>query len=110
MKLIKSIKPSKAIKIEITQRGRKVGRAYLYLIKNDLSKKPYGLMEDVFVDERYRGQGLGTKLIKKVIEEAKRQKCYKLIATSRISKPGLHTFYQGFGFKKWGVEFRMDFQ
>lgn len=109
MKLIKSIKTSKAIKIEILEGKKSVARAYLYLIKNDLNKKPYGLMEDVFVDESLRGQGIGSKLILEVVKEAKKN-CYKLIATSRFSRPKVHKLYHRFGFKKHGVEFRMDFK
>lgn len=109
MKTVKSVKQSKAIKFELKQGKKTVGRAYLYLVTNNLHKKPYGLLEDVFVEDEYRGRGLGTKLISQVIQEAKKRKCYKLIATSRASRKSVHKLYQKFGFKKWGVEFRMNF-
>jgi GNAT superfamily N-acetyltransferase len=109
MKFATKVKTYKAIKIEILEGKKPVGRAYLYLIQNDLNKKPYGLMEDVFVDESLRGKGMGTKLILEIIKQAKQHKCYKLIATSRFSRPKVHKFYRKFGFKKHGVEFRMDF-
>ncbi len=108
MKIINSIKSSKAIKIEIIDGKKKLGRAFLYLIKNDLHKRPYGLMEDVFVDEKMRGHGLGSRLIKDIFKEAKKRKCYKLIATSRMDRPKVHKLYTRFGFKKHGVEFRID--
>jgi len=105
----KTIKQSKTIKFELKDGSKIVGRAYLYLIKNNLHKRPYGLLEDVFVNNAYRGRGLGTQLIEKVIKEAKKRKCYKLISTSRISRKNVHKFYQKLGFKKWGVEFRINF-
>jgi GNAT superfamily N-acetyltransferase len=105
----KSVKPAKAIKLEVKDGAKAAGRAYLYLIKNDLHKQPYGLMEDVFVDEILRGQGIGSKLIFEVIKEAKKHKCYKLLATSRVNRPKVHKLYSRFGFKKHGLEFRMDF-
>ena len=65
-------------------------------------------MEDVFVDKKCRGQGLGSALIKAAIGEAKKRKCYKLIATSRKTKPELKKYYARFGLKVWGTEFRLD--
>ena len=109
MKISKSIKTSKAIKLEALDGKKKVGRAYLYLIKNELHKQPYGLMEDVFVDASCRGQGLGTQLIKEVIKQAKSKKCYKLIATSRTENEGAHRLYLRLGFIGHGTEFRIDF-
>jgi GNAT superfamily N-acetyltransferase len=80
---------AKGIRISITENGFEVGRAYIYLMQNDLHAQPFGLMEDVYVDESCRGKGIGSKLVEKVIEIAKESNCYKLIATSRISRPGL---------------------
>ncbi len=51
---------------------------------------------------------LGSKLVEKVIEIAKESSCYKLIATSRISRPKVHKLYQRLGFSQHGVEFRLD--
>jgi len=67
-------------------------------------------MEDVFVEEVLRGQGVGSELVKKVIEEAKQRDCYKLICTSRYEKPKVHELYINLGFKDHGKEFRMDFK
>ena len=101
-------KNSNAIKFEMKSGNKTIGRICLYVIKNDLHEQPYGLLEDLFVNENVRGQGLGTMLLGAVITEAKKRKLYKLIGTSRISRKRLHTFYQKHGFKKYGWEFRMD--
>ncbi|MBT4120566.1 MAG: GNAT family N-acetyltransferase [Candidatus Magasanikbacteria bacterium] len=85
------------------------GRAFLYLIYNDLHAEPYALLEDVFVEGEYRSQGVGRELVKAVIEEAKGLGCYKLIGTSRHSRENVHRFYKSLGFKDHGVEFRIDF-
>ncbi len=97
-----------ALKFTIEEAGREVGRASLYLLFNDLHIEPYGLLEDVFVQEEYRGKGYARELIYAVIEEAKKQKCYKLIATSRESRSEVHAMYQKYGFEKYGFEFRMN--
>lgn len=99
---------SKAIKITLQQDGKEVARAYIFLIFNDLHDKPYALLEDVFVQEEYRGKGLGKRIVREAIEVAKRAGCYKIIATARFTKEWLVPFYESLGLKKWGYEFRMD--
>jgi GNAT superfamily N-acetyltransferase len=75
---------------------------------NDLHAAPFGLLEDVFVDESARGGGVGTALVRDVIAAAKEAGCYKLIATSRASRPKVHALYERLGFENYGVEFRMN--
>ncbi|MDD5177925.1 MAG: GNAT family N-acetyltransferase [Candidatus Nanoarchaeia archaeon] len=96
------------IKFYIEKDGKEIARAYLYLMYNDLHDKPFGLLEDVFVEESLRGQGIGTELLNEVLGEA-RKRCYKLICTSRYSRPRVHSLYEKLGFKDHGKEFRMDF-
>ncbi len=97
-----------AIKITAEDNGVVLGRAYLYVIFNDLGKGPYGFLEDVFVEESARKHGLGTQLVQAVIEEAKTLGCKKIIGTSRYSRPEVHAWYEGMGFKDYGKEFRLD--
>ncbi len=89
--------------------GKEVARAFLYLMHNDLHEEPFGLLEDVEVEESVRGQGIGTKLVNDVIATARQKSCYKLIATSRHSRPKVHALYERIGFQNHGVEFRMNF-
>ncbi len=99
-----------AIKLTVEENGQAIGRVYLYLIFNELHAEPYGLMEDLYVEQAARGRGVGTQLIKSATEEARARGCYKLIATSRQSRREVHNLYEKNGLKNYGVEFRMDFQ
>ncbi len=99
---------NEAVKFFVKKDGREAGRAFLYFIKNDLHNEVYGLIEDVFVDEEFRHQGLGSELLNKLLTEAKNRKCYKILATSRNERKGVHSWYEKFGFKKHGVELRLD--
>jgi GNAT superfamily N-acetyltransferase len=100
----------KGIKFYVMEGDKEVGRTYLYILKNDLHDQPFGFMEDVFVDETQRGKGIGSELVKKVIEEARNKGCYKLICTSRYSNEKVHELYKRFGFKDHGMEFRMNLE
>lgn len=108
MKVDRQNRAATGIRFSISADGREVARAYLYVMTNDLHDAPFGLLEDVFVDESQRGSGLGTTLVKEVISAAQEAGCYKLIATSRTSRPKVHELYERLGFEKHGVEFRMD--
>ena len=100
---------AKGIRFSVIEREREIARAYLYLMHNDLHQQPFGLLEDVYVAENQRGRGLGTKLVREAIEAARKQGCYKLIATSRTSRPKVHELYKRLGFTERGLEFRLDF-
>jgi len=99
----------KGIRFSAIQENREVGRAYLYILRNDLHQEPFGFMEDVFIEEQYRGQRVGSELVEKVIEEAKARRCYKLVCTSRYEKPKVHDLYERLGFQDYGKEFRINF-
>jgi len=101
--------PAYGVKITKALKGKIVGRAYLYVMTNDLHERPFGLMEDVFVAPDHRGSEIGTTLVKRVVAEAKRHRCYKLIATSRHVRTRVHALYDRLGFQDHGKEFRIDF-
>ncbi len=63
-----------------------VARTSLVLIENKLHDKPYALLEDVFVNESYRGHGLGQKIVKQAIEIARKKGCYKILANVNNEK------------------------
>ena len=99
---------ARGIRFSIAGPSGEVARAYLYLMTNDLHEAPFGLLEDVFVAESERGSGLGTALVNEVIAAAREAGCYKLVATSRASRPKVHELYERLGFENYGLEFRMN--
>ena len=96
-------------KYEYSKDGLVLGRASLYIMTNDLHSRPFGLLEDVYISSACRGEGIGTMLTERIIDKAKELNCYKLICTSRYSKPRVHALYERLGFKDHGKEFRIDF-
>ncbi len=97
------------IRLSSHRDGKEIARVYLYILRNDLHEEPFGFMEDVHVEESLRGQGAGSELVQRLIEEARVRGCYKLICTSRHEKPKVHELYTRLGFKNHGLEFRIDF-
>lgn len=100
----------KGIRFSIERDGTEAARVYLYILNNSLHSEPFGLVEDLFVDEKYRSQGLARELVQAVIAKAKDLACYKLLATSRNdgTREAIHAWYGRLGFKDHGIEFRMN--
>lgn len=109
MQILREHKDSgKAVRFSLKDGDKEIGSAYLYILKNDQHTEPFGFLEYLVIDEAYRGQGLGKEMVKEMIDEAKKQGCYKLIGTSRHGREKLHEWYEALGFKNYGVEFRIN--
>lgn len=105
---IKKEQKQNAVRLSAVENGEELGAMYLYLIRNDSHKEPYGLLEDLLVKEEHRKKGVGSALVREAVAEAKRLGCYKVIGTSRLSREEVHHFYEKLGLKKRGYEFRLD--
>lgn len=70
---------------------------------------PWALIEALIIDSRFRGQGLGTALVKHAIEMARRARCYKLVLGSNKKRLDAHRFYRRMGFEEYSLGFRMHF-
>jgi ribosomal protein S18 acetylase RimI-like enzyme len=58
-----------------------------------------GVIEDVVIDEKYRKQGLGTKLINKLLTKAKERGVFAVELTSNPKRKIARKLYQKLGFK-----------
>ena len=63
-----------------------------------------GHVDDVIVSEEYRGQGLGEKIMRKVVTIARTKKLTSLKLTSRPSRVAAHRLYEKLGFEKKETE------
>ena len=63
-------------------------------------------LEDVVVDEAYRGAQLGKKLIANIVEKARESGAYKIIADCKTE---LLSFYSKNGFEKRGEQIAIYF-
>lgn len=75
-----------------------VGMAIAYLVEK--LGKTIGYVEDVVVNETHRGQGIGTKLMERIMEEARGAHVYYLYLTSRNGRTAANALYQKIGFEK----------
>ncbi len=78
--------------------GRIVGMATLYMITK--FGKRGGHIEDVVVDSGYRGQGLGEKIMRALIDTARTEHIKTLYLTSRPERVAGNKLYQKLGFER----------
>ena len=76
-----------------------IATCFLTIIPNFSNQgRPIGFIENVVTDEKWRGKEVGSQLLKKAIELAKEQNCYKVFLESGITRTGAHDFYRSLGF------------
>jgi GNAT superfamily N-acetyltransferase len=108
MEIIQKTIDSSGIRFSMQIHGSEVGRATMYILQNELHPRPFAFVEDVFIEEKMRGQGVGSELLRKIKDVAKVKGCYKIMLTSRYGKEEVHEFYKKFGFNDHGKTFRFD--
>jgi GNAT superfamily N-acetyltransferase len=62
--------------------------------------RPYGLIENVVTHVNFRRKGYGTMILKKALQYAREQKCYKVMLLTGSKERGIFEFYIKAGFKK----------
>ena len=81
--------------------------SFALLIMDNLAHMgaPSAVVEDVVVHSKWRGRGIGSRMIRFAIDKAKDAKCYKLALTCNINRDRAHKFYESLGFEKHGYSF-----
>ncbi|HEY4527099.1 MAG TPA: GNAT family N-acetyltransferase [Candidatus Paceibacterota bacterium] len=75
-----------------------VGMGSLYTILK--VGKRSGTIEDVVVDDEYRGEGLGEKLMQELLRCAREEKLQQLYLTTRPDRVAAHQLYEKLGFEQ----------
>jgi ribosomal protein S18 acetylase RimI-like enzyme len=85
--------------------------SFALLIMDNLAHMgaPSAVVEDVVVRSRWRGRGIGSRMIRFTMEKAKEAKCYKLALSCSINRDRAHKFYESLGFEKHGYSFLTKF-
>jgi GNAT superfamily N-acetyltransferase len=91
------------------QDGNLVGSLTLHIVPNLTHRgAPYGIIENMVVDEDHRSRGIGRQLIEHAEGLAREAGCYKLSLTSNKRRKDAHRFYESLGFGRTHEAFRKD--
>lgn len=92
----------------VEEGGRVVATATLMVLPNlSHGGRPVAQLESVVVDERERGRGVGERLVRYCVDEARRVGCFRMQLTSNATREGAHRFYRRLGFSASHVGFKL---
>ena len=84
-----------------------VGAATLFIEQKFIYKGgKVGHIEDVAVNKKYQGKGIGQQIVKALVDYAKKEGCYKTILDCQDD---LIPFYEKIGFKHHSNAMRFDY-
>src|SRR5262245_30322625 len=103
--------PEYAVYVATADNGSVVG-TFALLVMDNLAHMgaPSAVVEDVCVDERLRGQGIGRAMMRFAMEFARQRGCYKLALSSNSARESAHAFYRSLGFEQHGLSFHVPLQ
>jgi GNAT superfamily N-acetyltransferase len=90
--------------------GTKIVGTFALLIMDNLAHlgKKSAIIEDVGVLPEFQGHGVGKIMMQFAMEEARKNRCYKLVLSSNAKRERAHQFYDSLGFDRHGYSFRVD--
>lgn len=95
---LRDILGSKSVVMVVARDGARIaGMGTLYIIQK--VGKRAGHIEDMVVDEKYRGQGVGKKIMQGLIAVAKARRVSRLELTSGPDRVAANKLYERSGFK-----------
>jgi GNAT superfamily N-acetyltransferase len=89
--------------------GRIVGTFSMLIMDNMAHKGARSaILEDVVVEERLRGHGVGKRMILFAYGLCHEKGCYKMALTSNKNRKEAHRFYESLGFEQHGYSFSIN--
>jgi len=80
------------------ENGRIVGTNHVLIFRHlARALRPAAIVENMVVDSRARGVGVGNLLMREALKFARRHRCYKVSLTSNRKRAQAHNFYENFG-------------
>lgn len=70
--------------------------------------KRFAIVENVVVHPNFHRRGIGKEMMRKAIEIAGLNNCYKLMLSSNEKRKEAHAFYEALGFQKHGVSYQTE--
>lgn len=85
--------------------GKLIGFATLSIRDVIRYPNPVGELDELFVLEEYRRQGVAKQLMEEIESAAKKHNCCRMFINSRFESEASHHFYVKIGYTKFGYNF-----
>ena len=89
--------------------GKAVGTFSLLYVPTMMHRGFYqfAVLDAVSVASAYRGQGIGTAMIRTALKMSAEAGCYKVTLSSNLHRDRAHAFYKSLGFQQHGWSFSL---
>ncbi len=67
-----------------------------------------GIVDDVIVEPSWRGQGIGTRMMRDAMARCREKGCYKMALSTNVKRAEAHRFYESLGFVRHGYSFIVE--
>lgn len=67
---------------------------------------PSAVIEDVVVDPKWQGHGVGKMMMQQALQICNDKGCYKAVISSNLKRERAHAFYKSLSFERHGYSFR----
>jgi ribosomal protein S18 acetylase RimI-like enzyme len=96
-------------RIHVAIRGEGIVGSFALLIMDKLGHQgaPSGVIEDVVVDPRCQGQGIGKAMMREALRLCGEKGCDKVALSSNLKRERAHAFYESLGFERHGYSFKI---
>ncbi|HPR92972.1 MAG: GNAT family N-acetyltransferase [Bacilli bacterium] len=88
--------------------GKVIGFCSFAIVNNFWQEGHIAYVYAMVIDESFRGQGIGTELLKRAFDKAKLRGCKKIELDSGFPREKAHRFYEKIGFEKRAYLFSKD--
>ena len=89
--------------------GKVIGTFSLLIMENLAHRgAPMSFVENVVVDEVWRGKGVGKRMMEFGMDRSREMGCYKVTLSSHLEREAAHRFYESLGFRKHGYSFWVE--
>lgn len=88
---------------------REIAHANIYFVSSDLYEGPSAFIVDFSVDESVRSEGYGSGFLRAVVENLGRRGCCEVFYRMRNPKEDTRDICEESGFKRDGLEYRVDY-
>ena len=92
--------------VTATERNDLVGIALVAC--SQAAAVPYGIIEDITIDQRARGRGQGEGMIRWIMDQFKHAKVGRVFLESGVGNHGAHDFFERLGFKQVSIVMMRD--
>jgi GNAT superfamily N-acetyltransferase len=102
-------KEEKFIHFFVAEKDKKIVGIAVYFVAYYTWAGKSLYLDDLFIKSEYRGSGIGTKLLNKIFETAKKENCNRLRWEVEEKNAGAQSFYRKLGARLGDKWFNCDF-